>query len=522
MCEDTGYGSPQLVACLSILRMSENCATCRNAHDSLFPLFTACAGNEFLYGLNRFYLSGMFLTTNRLITALFALLFVGAAVFSMERVLFADASFILFRIINTGTMQIQEHRYGSFITQSLPLIAAYLHLPLKVIVVVYSVSFPLFYLTVVLLLLYHFKENELAVLMSFYFLLFVGDTWFWMNNEVHQGIAWMFLFFATTNALGRRKVNWLITVPVSTALAFLTLFTHPLLLFPTSYLWLFFTGRKNWPFSRRQTVLFTVILIAFVLAKLYLSNSASSHYDAEKLQGIRQFSFYNISHAFRTPFVQELLHHMFWNYWIVPLLFISGIRVSLKKKDGRLIVLTAGFAALYFAALCLTFSDFAPFYTESELMPATVILTTPFVYYVLPQVTKRNRLILLAIIFLIRLGYIGFASPKWIERKEWLFNTLKEMRRQQINKALLYLDEKDRKQLLLHWGTPVESIIASALSGDQPQRTFVVGNSEELKERIPPDNQTMISSFEWQNTASLNPRYFSFDTAQSYQVLKTE
>ena len=76
----------------------------------------------------------MFVTVNRLVAGLFIVLLAGAAFFYMERMLFLDASFILFRIINLGEFQIQEHRYGSFITQAFPLIAAKLHLPIQVVV----------------------------------------------------------------------------------------------------------------------------------------------------------------------------------------------------------------------------------------------------------------------------------------------------------------------------------------------------------------------------------------------------
>src|SRR4051794_9292145 len=63
------------------------------------------------------YLSAMFLTPNRVIAGLFTILLIGAAYFSLERILFSDASYILFRLINLNSLQIQEQRYGSFITQ---------------------------------------------------------------------------------------------------------------------------------------------------------------------------------------------------------------------------------------------------------------------------------------------------------------------------------------------------------------------------------------------------------------------
>lgn len=118
------------------------------------------------------------ISPNRLVLGLFTVLLLGAGWFSLERILFSDASYILFRVINLDRLQIQEHRYGSFITQGVPLLAARLHLPLKFIVVLYSLSFNLFYLAVALLLSYGFREFGLSVLMSFYYLLFVSDTYF--------------------------------------------------------------------------------------------------------------------------------------------------------------------------------------------------------------------------------------------------------------------------------------------------------------------------------------------------------
>ena len=47
-------------------------------------------------------------------------LFILAILFCRERVLFADASYVLFDIVNAKHLNIQEHRYGSFITQLFP------------------------------------------------------------------------------------------------------------------------------------------------------------------------------------------------------------------------------------------------------------------------------------------------------------------------------------------------------------------------------------------------------------------
>lgn len=461
----------------------------------------------------------MFFTTERVVAGLFFVLLVGAACFSLERILFADASFILFRIVNSGDLQIQEHRFGSFITQLFPLVAARLRLSLQAIVLLYSLSFNLFYLAVSLLLLYRFRQTELAVLMAFYFVLFVSDTWFWVNNEVHQGIAWMFLFFATLIDLGKRKAPLVVALPVFTLLAFLTIYTHPLLTLPTAYLWLFFVTKEGWPYPRSTTIVFSIVLIAMAVSKFLLSTSASSHYDTGKLEGIMQLNAEKWSAAFRSKLPAAILKNTVWNYWLTPVLSVTGLVAAWQRKAHWHLLLTVGFGAFYLIALCLTFRDFIPFYTESELMPASIVLTTPFVYYTLAFLKPKKKAFLLAIIVLIRLAYIGIAVPRWVERKEWLSATLESMRRQNLTKAFIYENNLNKKALFQTWGTPVESLLLSALQGEHSQRTFVVDKPENFPSRIPQDSTLMIASFEWLRNSSLNKNYFTFDTTRHYQLL---
>jgi hypothetical protein len=371
----------------------------------------------------------------------------------------------------------------------------------------------------VLLLLYHFRQKELAVLMSFYFLLFASDTWFWMNNEVHQGIAWMFLLFGTTLSMGKKGVYPLLQTVVFILIAFLALYTHPLLLFPTSYLWLFLSSRKEWPYTRKQTLIFSAILLLIALSKLYWSSGASSHYDAEKLLGIKRLSFATVINVLHSSFARELFRRMMTAYWMVPLVFLAGLAALWLNRAWWLLVLTVGYALLYLIAICLTFTDFIPFYAESELMPATIILTAPFVYFFLRRLPRRSEVILLAIIFSLRLSVITAAAPKWIARKEWLLNTLAIMQKQNSTKGLVLETEANKKLLLLTWGTPAESLLASALQGESPQRTFVVDNPENFSQRLPANHATIIGSFEQIPFSTLNPTYFRFDTTAGYRLL---
>src|SRR6185369_763769 len=180
--------------------------------------------------MNSPYLIPKIFLVRTLILGLFSILFLGSLYFSLERVLYSDSSFILFRISNLGSLQPQEYRYGSFITQGFPLIASKLHLPINWIILIYSASFNLFYLIVAAILVLKLKEYALAILMSFYFSLFVSDSYYWMNNEVHQGMAWMFLLFGVTIFFFKKNTALFLSLPIFSILAFLSIYTHPLVI----------------------------------------------------------------------------------------------------------------------------------------------------------------------------------------------------------------------------------------------------------------------------------------------------
>jgi len=465
--------------------------------------------------MNSPYLIPKIFLVRTLILGLFSILFLGSLYFSLERVLYSDSSFILFRIINLGSLQPQEYRYGSFITQGFPLIASKLHLPINWIILIYSASFNLFYLIVAAILVLKLKEYALAILMSFYFSLFVSDSYYWMNNEVHQGMAWMFLLFGVTIFFFKKNTALFLSLPIFSILAFLSIYTHPLVIFPAIFLWVFLLLHDK-KLQKRSALIFSLVLFLLCLSKFFLS-SKTGHYDSDKLHALTHSSLKDLSHSLSSPFVKKFFKHCVSDYWFTPVLFFWGMYSAIKLKKYKEIFLTAAFVFAYFTALAITYDDFLPFYSESELMPATIILTAAFVYFSLPALKPKAAILILSTILLTRLFYIGLSSEKFVERKKWLFATLKTMREKNIQKGFIYRQEMKQKEFLSYWATPQESIIASALSNDQPRLTFIVGDSSDISKRLPANNRQMLDAFELWDFGSVNKNYFSFDTTTNYQ-----
>jgi len=452
-------------------------------------------------------------------TAVLSVLLIAAICFYKQRILFVDPAFIAFSILNQHSFLIIEYRYGAFITQMVPLLSSFLHLSLKNILLAYSVSFNLFYLIVALLLCYRYKQFGLAILMAFYFTLFVSDAYFWTNNEVHQGISWMFLCFGSTMYMAQKQKKTLLFVPFI-LFSFLAIFSHFLVIIPFSFLWFFFwIGKNNWPFSKQTSVILTLVWIIVFIVKYYLG--FNSWYDGGRLHNATHFNLHDIILSITSDHAKKFISLIFTAYWLVILLFAAGIVALLKDKKYILASLTAAYCLGYFIALSLTFGGFGKellFYMESEWMGLGIIAATPFVYSFLPRLKLSSALPLLSAIFLIRLVYIACAAPAFINRIKFIEAAEQKMTEKGYTKIIIKRDSRTAQTLIMDWGAPVESLFFSAIKNDKPQLTFAVVPQEELS-KVPRDNKTFLSCFSPLNDSELNKEYFHFDTTRPYKIL---
>jgi hypothetical protein len=460
-------------------------------------------------------------TVAKTVPGLLAVLLLGAIIYYKERMLFIDAPHVFFRIVNDRHLHIEEHRIGSFITQMFPLIGSELHIPFKLLLILYSASFYLFYLVVALLLVYRYRVYEFAVLMGLYFTLFVSETFFWPNNEVHQGITWLFFSFAVSITMAIKKRSHFISILVFTVLFGLAIWTHPLVPVIAVFLWFFlWSDKKYWPFSRSRSFIFTGILLALAGAKYY--QGMHGGYDGSKMEMVTLFEPGKFKAVFFSPQFQYFIKGCFYNYWLFLALFVAGLVAMILQKRflqlGWTIVVAMGYVLL----VCITFWDISSgrFYLESEYTPLTIICCTPFVMYVLPALKTRIGVAIVLLIFAVRLGYIFDARTPFINRVAIMDNMLNKMKEKNIKKLIISEPEQwIDSALVMNWGAPVESIFLSKLKGEEPQRTFIFVAPQLARFTYNVGKDTLLSSWEKRTLKSINKRYFLFDTTSDYSML---
>ena len=454
---------------------------------------------------------------------LLLVLLIGSIVFWKERMLFSDASYIVFRIINNGELQLQVGRYGAFVTQVFPYVASKLHLPLGTVLLLYSLSFNLFYLFVGVLL-YRMRQYALTVVLALYVTLYVSDTYFWTNNEVHQGIAWMLLDFGLLQFLYEKwqsngKRFLFISLPLFALLTFIAIYTHPLVMLSFGFLWVFFLWSKQGFFSTRLSIIYAFFVIFICVSKFFASQN--NWYDGGFIHNITHTTLPAILKTFRSELAQDFWHNGFTNYWLLWVIFITGFIFLLLRKKLGLFAYTVLSCVLYFMLICLVFYPSKAFYIESEWMSLSILGSVAFVYFFVPSVMSyRAVVIVFLIIYAVRIGYIIHASETFADRLSFLEQVHHKMKKEKINKLIVSDEDPGLEdRLLLTWGLPYETILFSALNHDVPTKTMSYLKADVIeKYQATSERNCLISNFGPFCSQDINPDYFRLDTSSPYEI----
>lgn len=460
------------------------------------------------------------------LSALFVLL-VGAVIFFKERMLFSDAAWIAFHTINSGTVQPQASRYGSFITHIFPVLAGKAGLSLKGILILYSISFNLFYFLSGYLL-FRMKRYNLVILLTLFHTLFVSHAYFWTNNEVYQGVTWMFLMFGFIvyfhNRYHLKPIKYhILSLLIFIPLCFIAIYTHPLVLIPTLFLWVFFFADNSEPFFRtRYSIVYIVVLLAIVLFKII--DSRKNYYDGNILQNVFNANLADIIGTFTSGMADIFWKNLLTNHWIVAIIFLAGIFSLLRNRKYLQAVITVLASVSYFVVMCLTFSGGSKPYIESEWMCLAILATTPFVYNTLPGLKLHTLVAVLGVILIIRVSYIAFALPTYTGRIKMIETIVSIMKQKDVSKAIIVrTDNRLEDKSVIGWALPVETLFESVLANDTIQRTAICLSPEEI-EKLPLNDLTrdIILPFSVNAISTFNHKYLRPDSMHTYKVFTYE
>jgi hypothetical protein len=441
-----------------------------------------------------------------------------------ERCLYIDSAFQLFKIISNENFNIEAFRFGVVFTQILPLIAIKAGLPLKAILLIFSLSFLLVdYL--VFLICYHFlNEKTVSFLIPAALIIGISHAWFYVVTELYQAIVFVILFYAWVNTrfAGKNSNKQLAgNLAIALVIFLQCFFCHPMSIFAVLFIIGYHVLYTKQNLGSQVLVLLPFILLVTVL-KYFVTDSSS--YEGNLFGNFVRIPSLLSEHQIPYP-LTFVLHHTIGIYAIPFLLFILLVAHYIYYKKYRLLSFLGITFLSFLGILALTFSKGG----DDIEMEKTFAL--PLLFILIPVSKEivfynQNYKFTKAFIFLAIVGtgfwFIQKAGTIYQTRISYLDALLDKTKSQKGNKFIM--ERKEVNEIIrIPWAVSVETLLYSALTTPGDQRSIYISSDQHEFSRVDLKDPKLflLTSFWLTWGEPLNKKYFNLKS-YPYQWLKKE
>ena len=452
--------------------------------------------------------------TFRIGTAAYLILIGLAAVFYLERMTGLDMAFQSFQILRTESLQIQSGRFGAAATQVFAWAAQALGLPLKGVLLSYSLGHALYYFGLFFLITKVWKQWEWGLVLLMSTTLMVSHTFYWLS-EMPQGLAFLITVLAWLDHKGNlNQIHWweypLFGLSLVTAFYF-----HPMVLYPLLFCAGFFIlsnrERGHKVFYGMTAGLF--ILIAFIKYKVL----PLDWYDAMSLGRTKAFS-ETWPHWLDIKSNRDFVRWCLTDYYMVPAIWLLSTVFYLWKKQW-LKVLFISFSLVGFLLLVNVpfHQGDNQFYLENLYLPMTVFVAVPLIFDVLPGLLPSKWVIgpvvLIAFIGIVR---IYQTHELWSARVNWERDFIEKTSDLAYQKLLLTEEQVPMDTLILSWSSAYEFLLLSALDKPEDARCILIDESAFRFDSLLAQSRLFLGEFQNYPFEALPQQYFSLEDTSAY------
>lgn len=458
---------------------------------------------------------------------MFLVLFVLAALFYLERTVFLDPCYAIFNVLYYRDYITEAERYTAVLPQTLALGAMYLNLPLKMVLMLYSLSFILLYYIVYLIITYLFRLERIALAIPLLLVTGVKYSFYWISTETHQALVYTIFLFSFLKWSGSLEPGWrtlIIRIIAGTGIIMLGFYAHPIafftIIFTLAYI---IIDEQSW----KKPDLYLLAAAAFILALIKYLTSSSTGYEGIFFSGFGDFftRLGNLSDSASLHFFNLKL----FNIYLFPLIIaiITLIWYILKRQYLKLaIYITA--LSLFLLIIFTTFNiPFRHFIQEKNIMGLNVFLLIPFLNEITPGNKQGNRLMLLflTVMFLAGTIHVIAGSTFHTERQNYIRKLITVARELPEKKFILNENLVDQETLSVNWGLATESLILSSLDSPDSSVTIYINDAfGKLESDLDLSDTTLLICTPWfqdLSTSPLDKKYFNLDHS-GYRFLRAE
>ena len=426
-----------------------------------------------------------------------------------------DIAFHLFSLVTTETFAIQNFRFGAFITQAAPLAGIGLGLPLSNLLMIYSVVFPILSLAIFIFIVRILRQPKMGILLVLSQIAMVNDTFYWVQSELQQGIQFLILYFSILcyqhNNPASENNNWWRTI--HPAFLFMLAFFHPLLIFPFSFLWVYFFTTRT--ISKPALLTSGGAFLSMVIIKSQFFKTA---YDSKSMDGLAQWKD-SITNILNNTTTHSFYHDLVTDYYLLLLgiiwLVVQGIRQ--KSLLTPLLVISAFIG--YSILVQISYPDNpVKFYSENLYLPLAIFVMTPLIFEHWKWAVYSWFKPVMLLIIILRLFQIQQAHLPYTNRLEWMRQFDREMTTTEQAKVIVSDQEIPMDTLLMTWSTPYEFWLLSTLERGETHSIMITDQPGDVTWAAGSTDQfiTRWGVFPYDQ---LPAQYFQFNDRSPYRVI---
>ncbi len=413
----------------------------------------------------------------------------GALIFWQERSLFLDNPFQIFLMIVDNRIEVMAHRWPAVLVRILPYLAIQIGAPLKVVLMVFSLSYALFHALVFILIRFVLKDKLCSLLLVGMLTIPVSHSYFWNNSELIQGLSMLILLLALI-----RKGNAVGVVAVSVILPWY----HPLILLPFLFVFIFRVVQNSFRLHRPERIAGLGFVFSYLTKMVVFPNWYDNSKQNELLRNLYHFRGEDLEYL-QSYFQLTLDHFLF------SILGIGGLLLFLlvAKRKVAAIGLLLSFSFGYLFILTLVHrGELYAFYEEVNMM-----IMAFFVLWTLVYIFFQSRWLPILVITGSVIGccHIVKTAGFYTDRIQWMGQKLESM---DHPKTIFTVNPEAEKYLVQEWASAFESLLISSSILNQPvNKSFLFTDDDEVyRDRL--DSVLFLTSFKLYPLDQVNRRYF--------------
>ena len=449
-----------------------------------------------------------FMAANRIVPHLpWVVLFALAALLYKARI-FADSGFYVTQFINNKFFWIECQRIVLAISQVIPLIGVWAGIPIKYVLLLYSLSHVLFFYLLFLFVYYGLRDRRSGLLIIIFQTVGIMHSFFTPMFELYYGAPLLITFYAIWR-LPYRSTGTLITLLI---IEILVLLSHPLAFMLFLYL-IFYDYKRKTAKPLGYYLAIALVFLAAVAFKAFVM----CDYESGKLAWQFNYTENKQYLQFLNPAYYKVLGIFMLKYYgeVLIVLVISMIMLMVRKEWFRLLLVLGTFLAyLFLVNSAYTVSPSR--YMEQVMFPFVPIVFITLIYgfrTVGRQGLQNVGVLLISALIVYRLLVIYNGSEIFMLRVRQMEQLIDVARQKGGSKFVVSQANVDHGYSQLNWSYPLETLLLSAIDGNDIALTIVPeedlyfeGNRAKLHA-----DQFLFRRWEIKDSKWLNQRYFHLD-----------